>query len=231
MKPPLAVEKLCARCGRTFAPVRSNAQSYCSPACRQGAARCEQCGKGFIVAKRADGRFCSHLCHGAAMRQEMARTCGSCGVVFHAKRAEQRFCSAACRHFSLRRPRGECLRCKNPIPFKYGVPRRYCSLHCANSAKSFKKWDGRSNAPDGTRSASGGGYVKLKVLGEWKTEHRYVMEQTIGRPLAADERVHHRNGRRDDNRPENLELWHVKQKDPAGIRATDYHCTGCRCFD
>lgn len=37
-------------------------------------------------------------------------------------------------------------------------------------------------------------------------EHRLVMSDTIGRPLCADETVHHRNGVRDDNRAENLEI-------------------------
>jgi hypothetical protein len=45
------------------------------------------------------------------------------------------------------------------------------------------------------------------------------MEQVLGRPLAPDENVHHKNGVRHDNREENLELWVTRQ--PPGQRVDD----------
>lgn len=50
-------------------------------------------------------------------------------------------------------------------------------------------------------------------------EHVLVMEQTLSRYLLPGENVHHKNGVRNDNRPENLELWAVAQ--PAGQRVND----------
>lgn len=50
------------------------------------------------------------------------------------------------------------------------------------------------------------GYVTIHVDGKRQLAHRWVMEQQIGRTLMKNEYVHHRNGVRSDNRPENLEL-------------------------
>jgi hypothetical protein len=52
-------------------------------------------------------------------------------------------------------------------------------------------------------------------------EHRIVMEQVLGRYLELHENVHHKNGNRQDNSVENLELWISPQ--PPGQRAGDLY--------
>jgi hypothetical protein len=67
-----------------------------------------------------------------------------------------------------------------------------------------------TRAPGHPRAAGSSSYV---------FEHILIMEEILGRYLLPGESVHHRNGVRDDNRPENLELWTRPQ--PTGIRASD----------
>ena len=70
------------------------------------------------------------------------------------------------------------------------------------------------------------GYVTIYVKGKGHIkEHRHIMEEILERSLKEGESVHHKNGVRNDNRPENLELFISNH--PAGQRGKELICPHC----
>lgn len=105
--------------------------------------------------------------------------------------------------------------------------RRYkrCKEHHAQ--RSREAYYAKHGLVIGERRIDSHGYAWITdEVGRAVHEHRHVMEQVLGRPLVPGESVHHKNGVRDDNRPENLELWIGGVR--YGQRATDLVCPHCQ---
>lgn len=189
-------------------------------------APCKHCGTVFRPL-RSDTAYCSRECWHASIRTSI-RPCGCCGAEFKARYAQQQYCSVDCKVKATTKDKTcVCAECGTSFQRPHGKARAYCSISCSNRArkKGMKTplihLDGRIT---GDKVKSTHGYVLVRVEGKKIPEHRLVMEQIIGRPLMPGERVHHRNGKRDDNRPENLELWTgvgQSKKDPHGVRLVD----------
>jgi HNH endonuclease len=135
----------------------------------------------------------------------------------------ERRCTECGRWFQPSSRHLRCPACRSRDLCQCGQPKQGKSATCANCRTVAGSSNGRWR---GGRTRHKAGYLMLWApshprsgKGQYVFEHILVMERILGRYLLPTESVHHRNGVRDDNRPENLELWTRPQ--PTGIRVSD----------
>lgn len=179
------------------------------------ATKCERCDNDVGAQGK---RFCSTTCWYAFTKERRTVPCEVCKTLFERKIKGTRTCSVACGN-ELKRVGKQAICACCGIGFKrpHGKKQTFCSRACSMKERNRT---GQRTHPEGGTILHGNGYIRQKKNGKWVMQHRLVMEDKIGRLLTADEHVHHMNGIRNDNRPENLELWSGR-KDPPGQRALD----------
>lgn len=86
------------------------------------------------------------------------------------------------------------------------------------SKEKSRLWKGGRRTDKGYVYVYDPSHPKSKSNG-YILEHRVIMENIIGRPLLPEENVHHIDGDKTNNNPNNLELWSTSQ--PSGQRVAD----------
>jgi hypothetical protein len=188
----------CVRCGVGIEFFPSQARRYCSPQCSSK--------------DRSDGFMPTRPRRGDTI------PCVVCGAPFYRGpgdiRRNRQLCSTACSAESQRKPAvvKECGTCGKTLTLKPSQAAiRYCSKVCEGKARTLYPLDRVHNGRPARKVR--GGYVLLwepdhpnRSMKGWQYEHRLVAEATVGRLLNSDEDVHHLNGIKDDNRPDNLQV-------------------------
>ena len=90
--------------------------------------------------------------------------------------------------------------------------------HAWRTGANHHTWKGGTRNSQGYKLIRDPHHPRAHTSG-YVLEHIVIMEEFLGRALFPDENVHHKNGQRDDNRIENLELWSTSQ--PPGQRVED----------
>jgi ferredoxin-like protein FixX len=146
------------------------------------------------------------------MPSKITLTCEHCQRPFERKPSEtgssgRQFCCRACFNAATtERVEVRCLECGTPfVTSRKRIEDgrgKFCSKQCQYAAQSGE----RSPQWKGGRIRTATGYIELTINRERVPEHRFVAEKMIGRPLRTDEHVHHLDGNRSNNAPENLRV-------------------------
>ncbi len=166
---------------------------------------------------------------GHKQREQKVCSIGGCGMVVRG----HAFCGKHYHRFKaygdplftklVRKPR-EVVSCSVNGCERISLAKGLCGCHYARNRKYgdplFTKYERK------TKKLNTQGYVfwtdnTHPLAGDtgMLLEHRVVMANVLGRKLFPKESVHHMNGDRADNRPDNLELWSTSQ--PPGQRVED----------
>lgn len=224
------VTLVCDHCDKEFQRYRVNIQGnttdrfFCSAACRIAAGskprrgeerQCVVCEKGFYARPSqvaADRDYCSTKCHDVGRQvPRIERPCAKCGTTMVLREADpQKYCSMECAGKVNPKIPMDCQWCEREF---MGRPdAAFCSKRCFYESQS-------ANA-QGAMTKSGYRVV-ADGEGNFRPEHRIVMEKALGRPLLDSDQVHHLNALRWDNRLENL-LW-MTGSHPAGAAVGDMY--------
>ncbi|HEV3223861.1 MAG TPA: HNH endonuclease [Puia sp.] len=196
----------------------------------------------------ANKKYCSRKCRRTESQPGYveSKICPTCGIIFRRKKnhrgilwTDKVYCSSKCCNSRKERKRvmQNCVICgKSYNPRGVIANSKTCSHICAGKLHSKNTMGARHNLWNGGRVKTRQGYIRIWIsedhqLASMKPkgsnhilEHRLVMAEILGRPLFDWETVHHKNGKKDDNRKENLEL----RTGHHGQGAT-HHCQTCTC--
>ena len=141
---------------------------------------------------------------------KISKACQQCGSQFQTwprPKKERRFCSVACANESKRNLERACVVCGTMFRPRWYGKARFCGMLCAHrwTAKNRKTTKGYVITAKGYKALYLPSHPRAMKTG-YLLEHRLVAEGIVGRPLKTTEVVHHLNGDRMDNRPENLEI-------------------------